>query len=124
MLHTTSELRKRLESLLEMCLPEVNQERDNWGLWFDLWAVAFRHPEVKKDRAALDKQWRDLVARVVQAGVDSGEIVEVDVQEFTVMWSALIDGLVVQVALEDPLVDVGFAKRVALAAALKELGLS
>ena len=124
MLHAAPELRKRLESLLEMCLPEVNAERDNWGLWFDLWSVAFRHPEVKKDRAALDTQWRDLVSRVVQAGVDSGEIGEIDVQDFTIMWSALIDGLVVQVALDDPLVDAAFAKRVALAVAVKELGLS
>jgi AcrR family transcriptional regulator len=124
MLAATPKLRTRLENLVEMCLPEVNEEPDDWGLWFDLWAVAFRHPEVKKDRAALDQQWRDLVTRVVQAGVDSGEIGKVDVEEFTVMWSALIDGLVVQVALEDPLVDVAFAKRVALDVAVKELGLS
>ena len=36
----------------------------DWGLWFDLWAQAFRHPEVKKDRAELDQQWRDMIARV------------------------------------------------------------
>ena len=123
MLRTTPKLRTRLENLVDRCLPEVNEEPDDWGLWFDLWAVAFRHPEVKKDRAALDQQWRDLVTRVVQAGVDGGEIDDVDVQEFTIMWSALIDGLVVQVALEDPLVDVAYAKRVAVDVALKELGL-
>ena len=40
------------------------------------------------------------------------------------MWAALLDGLVVQVALEDPVVDVALAKRVALGVAVKELGLS
>src|SRR5262245_15541313 len=52
MLADTPKLHARLEKLVEMCLPEVNEEPDDWGLWFDLWAVAFRHPEVKKDRAA------------------------------------------------------------------------
>src|ERR1044072_3470678 len=41
MLLQAPRLRTRLESLIDMCLPEVNEERDNWGLWFDLWAVAF-----------------------------------------------------------------------------------
>ena len=45
-------------------------------------------------------------------------------EAFTVMWSALLDGLVVQVALDDPLVDVPYAQRVARDVALKELGLS
>ena len=40
------------------------------------------------------------------------------------MWTALLDGLVVQVALEDPVVDVALAKRIALDVAVKELGLS
>ena len=39
------------------------------------------------------------------------------------MWAALLDGLVVQVALEDPVVDVALAKRIALGVAVKELGL-
>ena len=78
---------------------------------------------MKKDRVALDQQWRDLITRVVQAGIDAGEIEKLDVEAFTVMWTALLDGLVVQVALEDPIVDAALAKRVALDVAVKELGL-
>jgi hypothetical protein len=40
------------------------------------------------------------------------------------MWAALLDGLVVQVALDDPLVDGKRAQRVALDVARKELGFS
>ena len=79
---------------------------------------------MKKDRAELDQQWRDLVSRVVAAGVEAGEIEPLDIEGFTVMWAALLDGLVVQVALEDPVVDVALAKRIALGVAVKELGLS
>ena len=124
MLRETPSLRARVENLVEACLPESKDVPDDWGLWFDLWAQAFRHPGVKKDRAQLDQQWRDLIGRVVGAGVEAGEIEALDVEGFTVMWAALLDGLVVQVALEDPVVDVALAKRVALGVAVKELGLS
>ena len=124
MLQETPSLRARIENLVEACLPESEDVPDDWGLWFDLWAQAFRHPGVKEDRAQLDQQWRDLVGRVVEAGVAAGEIEPLDVDGFTVMWAALLDGLVVQVALEDPVVDVALAQRVALGVAVKELGLA
>jgi AcrR family transcriptional regulator len=126
MLKATEKLRDRLEVLLDWNLvadkaPDV---AGDWGLWFDLWAQAFRHPEVKKDRAELDAQWRDLIARIVQDGIDHGEIQKVDVHEFAVMWSSLLDGLVIQVSLDDPVVTSALARRIALELADRELGLS
>jgi AcrR family transcriptional regulator len=125
MLRTTTSLRKRLELLVEWTLVPDKQTAltGDWGLWFDLWAQAFRHPEVNKDRAELDRQWRALITRVVQAGIDADEIKPLDVEAFTIMWTSLLDGLVVQVALDDPLVDAERARTVALDVAYKELGL-
>jgi AcrR family transcriptional regulator len=125
MLRSTAKLRDRLDLLVEWTLVPDKQTAltGDWGLWFDLWAQAFRHPEVKKDRADLDAQWRDLIARVVQAGIDAGEIGKVDVETFAIMWGSLLDGLVVQVALDDPVVDVNRARKIALGVAYKELGL-
>jgi AcrR family transcriptional regulator len=125
MLRTTTKLRERLEILVEWTLVSETQTAltGDWGLWFDLWAQAFRHPAVKKDRAELDRQWRDLLARVVQAGIDAGEIGQVDVETFAIMWGSLLDGLVVQVALDDPVVTAERARKVALEVAYKELGL-
>jgi AcrR family transcriptional regulator len=126
MLRSTSSLRRRLELLVEWTLVPDKQTAltGDWGLWFDLWAQAFRHPEVKKDRAALDAQWRDLIARVVQAGIDAGEIGKLDVETFAIMWGSLLDGLVVQVALDDPVVDAERARTIARDVAFTELGLS
>jgi len=126
MLESTEKLRDRLETLVEWALVAGKQQdlTGDWGLWFDLWAQAFRHPEVKKDRAELDAQWRDLIARVVQESVDKGEIEKVDAQEFSIMWGSLLDGLVIQVSLDDPVVTVPLARRIALDVADKELGLS
>jgi AcrR family transcriptional regulator len=125
MLKSTEKLRDRLEVLLDWNLVADKQQdvAGDWGLWFDLWAQAFRHPEVKKDRADLDAQWRALIARIVQDGIDHGEIQKVDVHEFAVMWSSLLDGLVIQVSLDDPVVTPPLARRIALELADKELGL-
>src|SRR6187551_239923 len=124
MLQSTEKLRDRLEVLSEWTLVADKQQdlTGDWGLWFDLWAQAFRHPEVKKDRAELDAQWRDLITRVVQEAVDKGEIEKIDVRHFAIMWGSLLDGLVVQVALDDPVVDVALARRIAMEMADKELG--
>lgn len=123
MLQRTATVEKRLATLVAWCLPDSDELPSDWGLWFDLWVQAFRHPEVKKDRADLDQQWRDLVGRVVREAVDSGEIEPVDVELFTITWAALLDGLVVQIALDDPRVDRPLARRVALEVAHRELGL-
>jgi AcrR family transcriptional regulator len=125
MLRSTDKLRDRLAILVEWTLVPDKQEEltGDWGLWFDLWAQAFRHPEVKKDRAELDAQWRALIARIVQDGVDAGEIEPLDVESFAIMWGSLLDGLVVQVALRDPVVDYPLARQLALDVAAKELGL-
>jgi AcrR family transcriptional regulator len=126
MLRSTPTLRKRIQILVDWTLvPDKQTElTGDWGLWFDVWAQAFRHPDVNKDRAELDRQWRDLISRVVQAGIDADEIQQVDVETFTIMWSSLLDGLGVQVALEDPVVDSARAQTVALDVAAQELGLA
>ena len=125
MLKSTEKLRDRLEILVEWTLVADKQQdiTGDWGLWFDLWAQAFRHPEVKKDRAELDAQWRALLARIVQEAIDKGEIAKVDVDAFAIMWGSLLDGLVVQVALDDPVVTFALARKVAMELADKELGL-
>ena len=125
MLRSTDKLRDRLEILVEWTLvaDKTDALTGDWGLWFDLWSQAFRHAEVKKDRAELDAQWRALISRIVQDAIDSGEIADLDVESFAILWGSLLDGLVVQVALDDPVVDLARARKLALDLAYKELAL-
>jgi AcrR family transcriptional regulator len=125
MLARTSSLRERLEILVHLtCIPEGNDEVPGyWGLWFDLWTQAFRHPEVARDRIELDQRWRNTISGVVTDGIDAGEIEPVDVDAFAVTFSALLDGLSIQVALRDPVVDPDRAFTIALSFAARELGL-
>ncbi len=125
MLDETPGVRDRLEHLVQMtCVPTFEGENGSWGLWFDLWAQAFRHPQVSQDRLALDNQWRDLLVRIVKDGITAGEIDKVDARAFAVAWSALLDGLSIQVALEDPEVDPERAFTIAMDFATQALGLT
>jgi AcrR family transcriptional regulator len=115
--------RERLELLVRTtCVPQGEGEvPGDWGLWFDLWAQAFRHPEIAKDRIELDQRWRDTIAQVVRDGQARGEIGAVDADAFAITFSALIDGLSIQVALRDPVVDPDRAFAIAMAFAAREL---
>jgi hypothetical protein len=106
-------------------VPQADNEVPGaWGLWFDVWVQAFRHPQVAKDRVELDARWRDTIARVVEDGVAAGEIGHVDARRFAVTWSALLDGLSIQVALQDPDVDPDRAFTIAMDFATSALSLS
>jgi AcrR family transcriptional regulator len=125
MLARTPALQERLEMLVHLtCIPQADNEVPGaWGLWFDLWAQAFRHPQVAKDRIELDARWRKTISRVVDEAVTAGEIAKVDSAAFAVTWSALLDGLSIQVALADPVVDADRAFTIAMDFASTALGL-
>jgi AcrR family transcriptional regulator len=77
---------------------------DEWVLWLDMWARAPRDQDVARDRATLDRRWRETIAEIVRQGQASGEFAPVDAGDFSLRLAALIDGLAVQVVLGDPAV--------------------
>ena len=93
----------RLADLIAMiCLPDTDPEpRSNWLLWLDLWALSPRNPGVAAVREKSDERWRDAIRSIVLAGQEAGEFAPVDADDFTITLSALLDGLAVQIALED-----------------------
>jgi len=114
----------KLEELVAMsCLPEADSEpTSSWALWLDLWAQAVRHPEVTSVRQKFDERWRDLICSLVVAGQEAGEFGPVDPVDFAVLFSALLDGLAVQIALADPVVDASRAFELAMRFAAAQLG--
>jgi AcrR family transcriptional regulator len=97
----------KLEEIIAMsCLPEADSEPESsWALWLDLWAQAVRHPEVAGVRQKFDERWRELICSLVVEGQEAGEFGPVNPVDFAVLLSALLDGLAVQIALSDPVVD-------------------
>jgi AcrR family transcriptional regulator len=118
--------RQRLELLVRLtCIPQGDDEIPGaWGLWFDLWAQALRHPEIAKDRIELDQHWRDTIAGVVRDGQATGELGDVDADGFAITFAVLLDGLSIQVALKDPVVDPERAFAIAMKFAANELDVS
>lgn len=96
----------KLEYLIRSsCTERIEVESPHaWGLWLDLWAQAMHDPEIAKVRAQVDHRWAGTIARVVREGVDVGEFAPVDVEQFSLIFAAVLDGLSVQVALQDELV--------------------
>jgi AcrR family transcriptional regulator len=116
--------RDKIEALVRMSCSGTSMDGlpGSWQLWPDLWAQAVRHPEVSKDREELDQRWRDKVAEIVRAGVDSGDFAPIDVDDFTLVLTGLLDGLAVQVALGDPTVSPERATQVVMRLVARELG--
>jgi AcrR family transcriptional regulator len=95
----------RLTELIAMtCLPDTDPAaRSEWLLWLDLWALSPRNPGVASVRRKFDERWRETIFSTVLAGQESGEFAAAaDADEFAVTLSALLDGMAVQIALEDP----------------------
>jgi len=122
MLAEVAPLRERLSLLIKWtCVPDGKDEiPGTWGLWFDLWAQAMRHDEIKAGRAELDARWRKMIIDAL----DSSELSAKDKRMFAMEFAALLDGLSIQVALEDPVVDSDLAYQIAMRFAERELNLS
>src|SRR5580704_16587334 len=114
----------RLAQLIAMnCLPGTDPEPGAyWTLWLDLWAFSPRSPGVAAVRQKSDERWRDAIRSIVLAGQEAGEFASVDADDFTITLAGLLDGLAVQIALEDPGVPPQRAYELAMRFAAGQLG--
>ena len=122
MLAEVPSLHERLSLLIKWtCVPEGNDEIPGaWGLWFDLWAQAFRHDEIKAGRVEADARWRKMIVDAIKsAELDT----KINARMFALEFAALLDGLSIQVALDDPEVDSELAYDIAMHFAERELNL-
>jgi AcrR family transcriptional regulator len=98
---------ERLEEFVAMnLLPDPDPDPEStWKLWLDLWAQAARNADVADVRREFDEREREVVASLVVSGQEAGEFADIDPRPFSVFLCALVDGLAIQIALEDPAVD-------------------
>jgi AcrR family transcriptional regulator len=114
----------RLAQLIAMnCLPGTDPEPGAyWTLWLDLWAFSPRSPGVAAVRQKSDERWRDAIRSIVLAGQEAGEFASVDADDFTITLAGLLDGLAIQIALDDPQVPPQRAYEVVMRFAAGQLG--
>ncbi|HEX6261788.1 MAG TPA: TetR/AcrR family transcriptional regulator [Actinomycetota bacterium] len=115
--------RERLAVLIaRSCPPTGGDVHGDWRLWFELWTRALRDPETARKRAALDRRWRATIADVIRDGQRAGEFGANDPDDLALELASLIDGLAIQVVLEDPEVDPERMRRICLETAGRALG--
>jgi AcrR family transcriptional regulator len=116
----------QLEELVAMnCLPEEEPEPGlSWQIWLDFWAQAARNAEVASVRRLSDYRWRQMINSIVTLGQQTGEFRAVDVEGFAICLSSLLDGLAIQIALDDPAVDPVTAFEVCMRFVADQLGFS
>ncbi|MGQ0848499.1 MAG: TetR/AcrR family transcriptional regulator [Actinomycetota bacterium] len=115
----------RLRRLIEAsCPPAENLDRsDNeWLLWLDMWNRSRFDARLSEERLRMDAMFRSTIAEIVRQGVVSGEFESIDPSRFAVKLSALIDGLAIQVLLQDPAVSSAVMKGICLEQAAADLG--
>jgi AcrR family transcriptional regulator len=113
----------RLQEVVAMtCLPNGDPRfEESWALWLDLWAQALRDPDVRMVREEFDEHFRETIRQIVRDGVAQGEFREVDPDDFAVGYTAMLDGLAIQIALKDPVVDPQRSFDLAMRVAADEL---
>ena len=116
----------RLEEFVAMsCLADAEPEPETSQLWLDFWAQAARNDEVGSVRQKSDERWREIIAGLVRDGQQAGEFrSEVDAASFAIYLSTLLDGLTIQIALNDPVVDSVAAYELSMRFIADQLGFS
>jgi AcrR family transcriptional regulator len=94
-----------------------------WYLWMETWVRALRVPDVAVAREHLDRSWREFLAAVIHEGQERGEFdVSADPHEVALLLETQMDGLAVQLALNDPEVPSDRMVKLLLAMASRLLG--
>lgn len=118
--------RDRLRRLVDLSVPGLLPEYgrlDEWAMWIEVWVRALRDQEMARDREVLDQRWRAQIAEIVRGGQTSGEFTSTqDADEISLRLASLIDGLAIQVVLNDAQVTPEHMHRICMEVAARELG--
>lgn len=110
---------------IESCLPLPGAQERDWTLWVELWLRAVRDPQLRPLAAGLYGRYRDWLAGVVQAGLDSGEFSsEHGAEEVADLAIALLDGVGVRALARDPAMEIERARELVTTTLAGELGLA
>jgi AcrR family transcriptional regulator len=92
-------------------LPFPGSQEREWVLWVELWLRAVREPALRPVAARLYGRYRDWVASLIRAGVETGEFrTGSDPEALADVAMALLDGAGVRALISDPAMDVDAAR--------------
>src|SRR5512132_2174758 len=98
--------KERLGRLIDLSVPGLLEEYsllDEWALWLEIWVRALRDPQMAKERENLDRRWVQSISEVIRYGRQTGEFPSdaADADDIAMEFGAMVDGLAIQVLLND-----------------------
>ncbi|HSD23233.1 MAG TPA: TetR/AcrR family transcriptional regulator [Solirubrobacterales bacterium] len=90
---------EKLRELFEICAEDAN-----WTLWLELWTRSLHDEPMREAERQVEGRWRALLTEVIEEGRGTGEFTTDSAEDAALALGALIDGLAVQVTIEDPAV--------------------
>jgi AcrR family transcriptional regulator len=93
----------KVRRFLRLYGPGSGSTSKMWEIWIDGWAESMRVPELERVSRRLDLRWKEALAEVIRAGVESGQFSCAD--PYAAAWriTSLADGLTVQATVHERL---------------------
>lgn len=95
---------EQLDRALVNSVPEGSDDME-WMLWIDGWGEALRNPMMRTISQELDEQSARVLEQVIRLGVERGEFACGDPAAAALRLTAVIDGLAVQFAAHEGVMD-------------------
>lgn len=105
-LRAQPDARRRMLTLIELQLPKRGQLRREWSVWLQFWTKTALQPELRQIHNEFYSRWTHTVCRTVLRGQGEGIFRDIDAAAFALRFTALTDGLGVQVLTGIPGVTV------------------
>jgi len=114
---------RRLQSMIDGCLPTTPALSEDWVLWVELWLRAARHPDLRPIAEELYARMHAWFRDEIATGVEDGEFARCDPDEVADRTMALIDGYGIRTLIGDGAVPLERARKAVSTALARELGL-
>lgn len=87
----------KLRRLIEVQLPATGEDVAEWSIWIQSWTEAVLHPELRAEQGRVYARWLDTVVELVRGCQREGHGRGADAQALASRFTALVDGLAIQV---------------------------
>ncbi|MFG3547754.1 TetR family transcriptional regulator C-terminal domain-containing protein [Streptomyces sp. NPDC047725] len=88
---------EKLRRLIDVQLIADEEDRDEWSVWVQSWNEAILDPALRDGQRDIYARWRRTVLDLVRACQDEGLGTDADAEALTSRFTALADGLAIQV---------------------------
>ena len=88
---------RRMLTLIGNQVPGEGQVSQEWSVWLQFWSESALRAELRPIHQEYYAKWRETVVRIVRRGQRQGVFRDVDAEEVALRFTALTDGLGIQV---------------------------